>query len=173
MLILEVVKALGIVVTFYFFVKLAKKENWGMVKPLSFMPYCCKPFDCPVGRKNQRCVLLENGECDLDCSITDGVIFSILSGVNINDIFIIDKDEYLFSWLEDKSDEGYDFIVIGVGCDYAINMAWDYVRSLGFVGNVVSLKGDVCNKEKDYDEMEERDAGKKTYFNIEEMRFKD
>ena len=145
-----------------------------MIKPLAFMPYCSKPFSCPIGeRQNQRCLLLEGKECEEDCSVAEGIMFALNSGVNINDVFIIDKDEYLFSWLKKKADEGYNFFVIGVGCEFAINYAWDYVRSLGFSGNVCKLRGDVCNKSDDYEAMEEKDIGKKTYFILEEMKYED
>jgi hypothetical protein len=46
-------------------------------KTIAFLPYCAKPFgdiECPAidphyGRKNQKCIKVSGGECNVPCSL--------------------------------------------------------------------------------------------------------
>ena len=135
-------------------------------KSIGFMPYCCKPFDCPMnathGRKSQACLALEEKKCDHPkCSIERFV--RIADKLGIQDYMIIDSDPNLFKWLAEKKDEGYKH-VIGVACEFAVSYALEVIHvQLGYDGLIVLINGDKCKNKEEYAEMDSTDRGRLTF----------
>lgn len=148
-------------------------------KAVAFLPYCAKPlvdFECPAndpyyGRKNQKCIKLSGGRCNVPCSL--GKMVDVLKehGYGKDRIFIIDRDSNLFPWLKQKKDEGYKYVIPGVACYYGVGYALNFIgRELGYKGCIVLLDdyelGDkehgVCRGVNDYLNMEKTDKGKRT-----------
>lgn len=132
-------------------------------KSVAFAPYCCKPLDCPAGRKNQLCYRY-TGTCDRkDCTI--GLLIDKLN-IPHDRFFIIDRDEYLVKWLKQKWDEGYRYYYPGCGCLYG----YEKVKPvIDFDGVAILIQGEVCQKEEEYHDMENRDSGKQTYIPMEQV----
>ncbi|WP_406662201.1 hypothetical protein V7O66_06070 [Methanolobus sp. ZRKC3] len=148
-------------------------------KCVSFLPYCAKPMgdhECPVSdkvhkRKNQRCMKISGGKCDVPCTLGDMVDVLMKHGFTKNQIFIIDKDANLFPWLVQKRKEGYEYFMPGVGCKYGVSYAIDYIgKKLGYKGCIAFIddycssdtKNGVCKCMGDYIGMEGLDKGKMT-----------
>lgn len=117
-------------------------------RAVSFLPYCAKPkgdFECPLcdpvyGRKDSKCLKLMNHQCNVPCSL--GSMVDVLKGHGFTHdrIFIIDNDSNLFSWLEQKKNEGYNYLLPGVSCYYGVGYALDYIgKKLGYSGCIVFL----------------------------------
>lgn len=137
---------------------------------VAFIPYCTKPFDCPMNRngsrKNRDCLLLNGEKCQKNCSIKHFVYLIRRFGISNNDIFIIDSDDNLFDWLVRKSNQGNRFF-IGAGCPYGVSYSLDYIiRDIGMQGIGIKLGGDVCSSMTDYYNMEHSDKGKHTYIPV-------
>ena len=147
-------------------------------KTVAFIPYCAKPLDfhCPVsdpvyGRKVKKCLKVTGGECSVPCSLGKMVDVLKRHGYTKDQIFIIDSDSNLFPWLKEKKEEGYRYVIPGVGCYYGIGYALDFIgRKLGYKGCIVLLddydpedkKHGMCRSVFDYLNMDTTDRGKKT-----------
>ena len=151
---------------------------------IAFFPYCAKPtgdFKCPAsdtfhGRKNQKCIKLSGGRCDVPCSVGKMVDVLKSHGFTKDRIFIIDSDSNLFPWLKKKKEEGYKYYFPGVGCHFGVGYALNYVRKeLGYEGCIVLLddydpedkKNGLCRSIYDHlnDVCDRRDKGKRTKIN--------
>ena len=125
-----------------------KVVNTELDRSIAFLPYCTKPMgnlECPAAdsvynRKNQNCIKLSGGECNISCSL--GKMVDVLKkyGYTKDRIFIIDRDSNLFPWLKQKKEEGYKYFFPGVGCYYGVGYALDYIeKELGYTGCIVFL----------------------------------
>lgn len=92
-------------------------------KTVAFLPYCTKPLDfhCPVsdpayGRKVKKCLKVSGGECSVPCSLGKMVDVLKRHGYTEDQNFIIDSDSNLFPRLKEKKEEGYRYVIPGVGC---------------------------------------------------------
>ena len=158
---------------------LKKVVTFELDKTVAFLPYCAKPlgdFECPAndsyyGRKNQKCIKVAGGSCEVQCSL--GKMVDVLKdhGYGKDQIFIIDSDSNLFPWLKMKKDEGYKYVVPGVACYYGVGYALNFIGSeLGYQGCIVLLEDydlddkehGVCRGISDYLNMEKTDKGKRT-----------
>jgi hypothetical protein len=148
-------------------------------KCVSFLPYCAKPLgenECPASdkvhkRKNQKCIKVSGGNCNVPCSLGDMVDVLTKYGFTKDQIFIIDRDSNLFPWLVQKRKEGYEYFMPGVGCHYGVSYAIDLVgKKLGYKGCIAFVddfctsdtKNGVCKCMNDYIGMEGLDKGKRT-----------
>ncbi|WP_234993664.1 hypothetical protein [Methanohalophilus portucalensis] len=156
-------------------------------KCVSFLPYCAKPLgenSCPLnnpsdGRKSQDCLKLNDKKCNVECSLGEMVDLLKENGFTSDRIFIIDSDSNLFPWLKQKKQEGYKYLMPGIGCPYGINYALDYIgKKMGFSGCMVFIedydpkdpKNGVCKSPSDYLNMEHGDKGKKTKITEESIQ---
>lgn len=143
---------------------LEERPDTVLSKSVAFAPYCCKPLDCPAGRKNQNCLRFDNSCNRNDCTI--GLLIDKLN-VPSHRFFIIDKDEHLVSWLEKKREEGYCHYYPGCGCEYGYHKVKDYIHdTLGYSGIPIFICGDVCDREDEYQSMETGDTGRVTHIPI-------
>lgn len=132
-------------------------------KCISFIPYCAKPVQCPEGRKTQECRKLRRQKCGLECSVGEMITELHFIGMKSEQIFIIDCDDNLFTWLKCRREEGYEYFLPGIGCHYGVAYALNYIhKKMGYSGVVMFLEGDTCRCKVDYDGMEGMDKGKKT-----------
>lgn len=148
-------------------------------RAIAFFPYCAKPtgdFKCPAsdtfyGRKNQKCIKLSGGRCDVPCSVGKMVDVLKRHGYTRDRILIIDSDSNLLPWLEKKKEEGYKYVIPGVACYYGIGYALDFIgRKLGYKGCIVFMedydpedkKHGLCRNVFDYLSMDKTDKGKRT-----------
>ncbi|AEH60171.1 hypothetical protein Mzhil_0295 [Methanosalsum zhilinae DSM 4017] len=148
-------------------------------KSVSFLPYCAKPRGengCPLcdpvhGRKDSKCLKLMDMDCHVPCTLGSMVDILKKHGFTRDRIFIIDSDPNLFSWLKDKKEEGYKYIMPGVACHYGVGYALNHIsKKLGYSGCIVFLddhdpkdsKNGVCRGISDYLSMEKYDKGKLT-----------
>lgn len=135
-------------------------------KSIAFVPYCCKPFDCPMnashGRKSQACLALEEKKCDHPkCSIER--LVKLGDKLGIEDYMIIDSDPNLFKWLAQKKGEGFKHVV-GVACEFAVSYALEVIHvQLGYDGIIVLINGDKCKNKEEYAEMDSADRGRLTF----------
>jgi len=146
---------------------------------IAFLPYCAKPmgnFECPVsdpvyGRKSRKCIKASGGRCDVPCSVGKMVDVLLGHGYTKDRIFIIDSDSNLFPWLKKKKEEGYKYVIPGVGCYYGIGYALDFIgRKLGYQGCIVFMEDydpedkehGLCRSVFDYLNMDKTDKGKRT-----------
>jgi hypothetical protein len=134
-------------------------------KSVAFVPYCCKPFDCPSnpdnGRKSNRCQAIE-GQCDhTSCSI--GRFIAVAKKLGIHEFHVIDSDSGLFEWLAQKRKEGFIHLV-GVACEFAVSYALEIVHGqLGFDGLIVTINGDKCKTKEEYAESDVEDRDRLTF----------
>lgn len=148
-------------------------------KCVAFLPYCAKPMgkhECPMSdethkRKNQKCIKVSGGKCNVPCSLGEMVDVLMKHGFKQDQMFIIDRDSNLFPWLKQKREEGYEYFMPGTGCKYGVSYAIDYVgKKLGYKGCIAFVDdfcpGDkdngVCKCMNDYLGMEGVDKGKMT-----------
>lgn len=135
-------------------------------KCVAFMPYCCKPFDCPMnainGRKNKSCKAIDNGNCDHpSCTIEQFV--NITRKLGVDEFLIIDSDSNLFKWLAEKSAQGYKH-AIGAACEFAVSYALEVIQGqFGYDGLIVMINGDKCMTREEYSEMDLEDRGRLTF----------
>jgi len=134
-------------------------------KTVAFVPYCCKPFDCPLneqsGRKSNTCQAMTDKCEHTSCSI--GAFIRIAKKIGVNEFFVIDTDSELIRWLADKRSEGYTH-VIGVACEFAVSYALEVIHGqLGFNGLIVIINGDKCRTKVDYAESDASDRGRLTF----------
>lgn len=153
-------------------------------RAVAFMPYCAKPtgdVECPVSspiyvRKNQKCIRLSGGRCDVPCSVGKMVDVLKRHGFTNDRIFIIDSDSNLFPWLKKKREEGYKYYLPGVGCYYGVGCSLEYCgKNLGFEGCIVFLedydpedkKHGLCRSMSDHlnEDKTLKDKGKRTKIN--------
>lgn len=134
-------------------------------KSVAFIPYCCKPFDCPSnadwGRKSNKCQAIE-GHCDhMFCSI--GRFIAVAKKLGVKQFYVIDSDAGLFQWLADKKSEGYEH-TIGVACEFAVSYALEVIHGqLGFDGVILTINGDKCKNKEEYAESDETDRDRLTF----------
>jgi hypothetical protein len=134
-------------------------------KSTAFVPYCCKPFDCPSnpdsGRKSSKCQAIE-GQCDhTSCSI--GRFIAVAKKLGIHEFHVIDSDSGLFEWLAQKRKEGY-LHVVGVACEFAVSYALEIINGqLGFDGLIVTINGDKCKTKEEYAESDVEDRDRLTF----------
>lgn len=148
-------------------------------KCIAFLPYCAKPIgdhECPTSdkinhRKNQDCIKLSGGRCEVPCSLGEMVDVLMKHGFKNDQVLIIDRDSNLFPWLQQKRKEGYEYFMPGTGCKYGVSYAIDYIgKKMGYKG-CVAFVDDYCTEDKengvckgmnDYLGMEGMDKGKRT-----------
>ena len=134
-------------------------------KSVAFVPYCCKPFDCPSnaegGRKSNKCQAVE-GHCDhMFCSI--GRFIAVAKKLGIKEYHVIESDAGLFKWLAQKQSEGYKH-TIGVACEYAVSYALEVIHGqLGFDGVILTINGDKCKSKEEYSESDSVDKDRLTF----------
>ena len=134
-------------------------------KSVAFVPYCCKPFDCPSnadqGRKSNTCQAID-GHCEhMGCSI--GRFIAVAKRLGIKEFHVIESDAGLFKWLAQKKSEGYEH-TIGVACEFAVSYALEVIHGqLGFDGIVVTINGDKCKNKDEYAESDETDRDRLTF----------
>jgi len=135
-------------------------------KSVAFVPYCCKPFDCPLnveqGRKSSACNAMENEGCEHQtCTIKNFV--RVVKKLHIEEFLVIDADANLFRWLADKKNEGYKH-TIGVACEFAISYAFEVIHGqLEYDGLIIMITGDKCRTKEEYAEMDSEDRGRLTF----------
>jgi len=134
-------------------------------KTVAFVPYCCKPFDCPLneqnGRKSNTCQAVSDKCEHTSCSI--GAFIRIAKKMGITEFFVIDTDNELIRWLSKKRTEGYTQ-VIGVACEFAVCYALEVIHGqLGFDGLIIIINGDKCRTKNDYSESDASDRGRLTF----------
>ena len=140
---------------------------------IAWIPYCSKPKSCAGMRKTQECRVLQGYDCKqlYKCSIGNLINELYDIGMKTDQIFIIDCDDNLFSWIKQKKEEGYKYFLPGVGCHYGVAYALRYIHEeLGFSGVVVYLEGNTCTCKEDYDGMEGEDKGKESFINVDEFK---
>lgn len=134
-------------------------------KSVAFVPYCCKPFDCPSnadsGRKSNVCQAIE-GQCEhMFCSV--GRFIAVAKKLGIKEFHVIESDTGLFKWLAQKRNEGY-IHTIGVACEFAVSYALEVIHGqLGFDGLVVTINGDKCKNKDEYAESDATDRDRLTF----------
>jgi len=133
-------------------------------------------FECPLsdpayGRKSLKCIKTSGGRCDVPCSVGKMVDVLMSHGYTKDRIFIIDSDSNLFPWLKKKKEEGYKYVIPGVGCYHGVGYALNFIgRKLGYQGCIVFLedydpedkKHGLCRSVFDYLSMDKMDKGKRT-----------
>ncbi len=134
-------------------------------KTIAFVPYCCKPFDCPSnsesGRKSNVCQAVE-GTCD-HTGCTVGKFVQVARKLGAREFHIIESDGGLFVWLADKRKEGYKH-VIGTACEFAVSYALEVIHGqLGFDGFIVTVNGDKCKTKEEYSESDMADRDRLTF----------
>jgi len=134
-------------------------------KCISFMPYCCKPFDCPLneieGRKTSNCKAIDDSCDHSTCTIRRFI--NIAKKLGIEEYHIIDADVNLFKWLDEKRRQGYKHVV-GIACEFAISYAFEVIHGqLGFNGVIILINGDKCKTKEEYAEMDSADRGRLTF----------
>jgi len=134
-------------------------------RTVAFVPYCCKPFDCPLneqnGRKSNSCQAISDKCEHTSCSI--GAFIKIARKIGVKDFFVIDTDSELIKWLSEKRSEGFTH-VIGVACEFAVSYALEVIHGqLGYDGLIVVINGDKCRTKVDYSESDASDRGRLTF----------
>lgn len=134
-------------------------------KTVAFVPYCCKPFDCPLneqtGRKSNSCQAVSD-QCEhTSCSI--GAFVKIAKKLGVREFFVINSDTDLIKWLAKKHEEGYTH-AIGAACEFAVSYALEVIHGqIGFDGLIVIINGDKCRTKTDYSESDASDRGRLTF----------
>lgn len=134
-------------------------------RTVAFMPYCCKPLDCPLNaespRKSTDCNA-PTDECDhLSCSLSRYVY--AVRKLGVSEFRVIDNDSSLFEWLVAKRKEGYTH-VIGAACEFAMCYALEVIHNqLNFDGLIVTINGDKCKTQSEYSESDSEDRGRFTF----------
>ncbi len=134
-------------------------------KSLAFVPYCSKPFDCPLnsehGRKSNICQATYD-KCDHQ-SCTIGHLIKVAKKLGIQEFHVIATDTGLFEWLAKKREEGYQH-VIGVACEYAVSYALEVIHAqLGYDGLILTITGDKCKTKEEYSESDAADRDRLTF----------
>jgi len=134
-------------------------------KTVAFVPYCCKPFDCPsnseFGRKSNMCAAIE-GSCD-HTGCTVGKFVQVAKKLGAREFYVIESDGGLFVWLAEKRKEGYTH-VIGTACEFAVSYALEVIHGqLGFDGYIVTINGDKCKTKEEYSESDMADRDRLTF----------
>lgn len=134
-------------------------------KSLAFVPYCSKPFDCPLnsehGRKSNICQATYD-KCDHE-SCTIGHLIAVAKKLGIQEFHVIATDAGLFEWLAKKSEEGFRH-VIGVACEYAVSYALEVIHGqLGYDGLILTITGDKCKTKEEYSESDAADRDRLTF----------
>lgn len=134
-------------------------------KSLAFVPYCSKPFDCPLnsehGRKTNICQATYD-KCDHQ-SCTIGQFIKVAKKLGIHEFHVIATDAALFEWLAQKKKEGYQHL-IGVACEYAVSYALEVIHGqLGYDGLILTITGDKCKTKEEYSESDEADRDRLTF----------
>lgn len=134
-------------------------------KTIAFVPYCCKPFDCPLneqnGRKSNTCQAISDKCEHTSCSI--GAFIKIAKKMGIKEFYVIDTDSELIKWLSGKRKEGFTH-AIGVACEFAVSYALEVIHGqLGFDGLILIINGDKCRTKVDYSESDATDRGRLTF----------
>lgn len=134
-------------------------------KSIAFVPYCSKPFDCPLnsehGRKSNTCQAI-NDKCDHQ-SCTIGQFIKVAKRLGITEFHVIATDAGLFKWLAQKRAEGYQH-VIGVACEYAVSYAFEVIHGqLGYDGFILTITGDKCKTKEEYSESDAADRDRLTF----------
>jgi hypothetical protein len=134
-------------------------------KTVAFVPYCCKPFDCPSnsesGRKSNVCAAIE-GSCD-HTGCTVGKFVQVAKKLGAREFYVIESDGGLFVWLAEKRKEGYTH-VIGTACEFAVSYALEVIHGqLGFDGYIVTINGDKCKTKEEYSESDMADRDRLTF----------
>lgn len=132
---------------------------------VAFVPYCCKPFDCPSneqsGRKSNTCQAVADKCEHTACSINAFV--KITKKLGIKEFFVINADSDLIKWLVKKHEEGYTH-AIGAACEFAVSYALEVIHGqIGFDGLIVLINGDKCKTKTDYSESDTSDRGRLTF----------
>jgi len=140
-------------------------RNLKQEQTVAFVPYCCKPFDCPLneqnGRKSNTCQAITDKCEHTTCTI--GAFIKIAKKIGIKDFFVIDTDNELIKWLSQKRSEGFTQVV-GVACEFAVCYALEVIHGqLGFDGLIVIINGDKCRTKTDYAESDASDRGRLTF----------
>jgi len=140
-------------------------RNIPQERTVAFVPYCCKPFDCPLneekGRKSNTCQAVSDKCEHTSCSI--GSFIKIAKLMGIKEFYVIDTDSDLLKWLSKKRDEGYTH-AIGVACEFAVSYALEVIHGqLGFDGLIIIINGDKCRTKVDYSESDASDRGRLTF----------
>jgi hypothetical protein len=134
-------------------------------RTVAFVPYCCKPFDCPsnseFSRKSNTCQAIE-GSCDhAGCSV--GKFVQVAKKLGAKEFHVIESDGALFVWLAEKRKEGYTH-VIGTACEFAVSYALEVIHGqLGFDGFIVTINGDKCKTKEEYSESDMADRDRLTF----------
>ncbi len=134
-------------------------------KSVAFVPYCSKPFDCPLnmdnGRKSNKCQAME-GQCEhTSCTLSKFMV--VAKELGVKEFHVIESDGKLFEWLAQKKDEGFNHI-IGVACEYAVSYALEIIHGqLGFDGLIVTINGDKCKTKEEYSESDAADRDRLTF----------
>lgn len=134
-------------------------------KTVAFVPYCCKPFDCPSnqerGRKSNACQAITD-TCE-HASCTIGQFIKIVRRLGVKEFYVIDTDSDLIKWLAKKRAEGCTH-AIGVACEFAVCYALEVIHGqLGFNGLILIINGDKCRTKEDFAESDESDRGRLTF----------
>lgn len=134
-------------------------------RTVAFVPYCCKPFDCPMndqfGRKSSTCQAVDDKCEHTTCSI--GAFIKIAKQLGIKEFFVINSDTDLIKWLAVKREEGFTHAV-GVACEFAVSYALEVIHSqLGYDGLILIINGDKCRTKTDYAESDTFDRGRLTF----------
>lgn len=134
-------------------------------KSLAFVPYCSKPFDCPLnsehGRKANICQATYD-KCDHQ-SCTIGQFIKVARKLGIHEFHVIATDMGLFEWLAEMRKEGYQH-VIGVACEYAVSYALEVIHGqLGYDGLILTITGDKCKTKEEYSESDAEDRDRLTF----------
>ncbi len=134
-------------------------------KTVAFVPYCCKPFDCPMneehGRKSNSCQAITDRCEHTSCSI--GGFIKIAKKFGIKEFFVINADSDLIKWLAKKHEEGFTH-AIGVACEFAVSYALEVIHGqIGFDGLILIINGDKCRTKTDYSESDTADRGRLTF----------
>lgn len=140
-------------------------KNLQQEKTIAFVPYCCKPFDCPMneqhGRKSNTCQAISDTCEHTTCTI--GAFMKIAKKIGISEFFVIDTDSELIKWLSEKRSEGFTQ-AIGVACEFAVSYALEVIHGqLGYDGLIVIINGDKCRTKTDYAESDASDRGRLTF----------
>jgi len=134
-------------------------------KGLAFVPYCSKPFDCPLnaehGRKSNLCQATFD-KCDHP-SCTIGQFIKVAKKLGIHEFHVVATDKGLFEWLAKMRTEGYEHVV-GVACEFAVSYALEVIHGqLGYDGLILTITGDKCKNKEEYAESETADRDRLTF----------